>query len=172
MSLRNREINNQVVFLLAVVIVVSWVLILTSQSTLIGMIFLIVLGAVITRYWILAGRIIHIDSIGITVRFLWYRKTYLWTQVKTVRVFECKDAIGYRLPYTRGIEISKKIVSRPSWMQPMQFGFFFHPFSYIVIHFPPSEKPPIKLPPLYEVNPDRMFELMNTWGIRIDRAGL
>ena len=168
MSISNNSIKRLIAILFCIEVGVTLLLMQISHSILISVISLGVLATWTIKYWILVDRKIDMDSVGITVRFLWYSKTYPWTQIRIVRSFECKNAFGYRIPYIKGIEISSKQISRPSWIKPLQYGLFYRPFSYIVLHFPPVTQPAVSYYPIYEVNPDTLYEFLRERNLKIN----
>lgn len=141
-----------VVFMLVVTLVVSWLFYSVTNSVYIPLAFLGICFFIIIRYWIAVGRIFVFDCDGVTISFLWYKKCYAWEDFQLKQFFLCEEGFGYRSPYSKGIELSYKQRRRPTWLQPMQYCFFVHPFSYIVIHFPPEKQPPIKYPAIYELD--------------------
>ena len=139
-----------VTFMLVGAIVVSWLFYSVTNSVCLPLVFIGICFLMITRYWIAVGRVFVLDCNGVTISFLWYKKCYAWEDFQLKKFFICKEGFGYRSPYSRGIELSYKQIRRPTWLQPIQYCFLAHPFSYIVIHFPPEKQPPIKYPAIYE----------------------
>lgn len=116
-------------------------------------------------YWVAVGRTFNLDYEGITISWLCLSKTVPWDKIKLKQLFNSKNGFGYRDIYSSGIELSYKIISRPSWIKPMQYCFMRHPFSYIVFHFPPAKSPPIKYPAIYEIDRTVLTEAIEEWGI-------
>ena len=161
----NREAHLIVLFLFIATLIVSAIIYTVSESMYVMFIICGIYLLMVTRYWVTIGRTVVLNSYGITISFLWITRIVSWEQLRLRKLFSCEYSFGYRSPYSHGIELSHKPIKRPSWIQPIQYCFIAHPFSYVVINFPPDEEPPIKYPSVYEYDGDTILSLFEKWGI-------
>lgn len=68
----------------------------------------IILIAFIFVFWASSCRTIIMDSEGCSVRFLFIKKTYKWTELNA-EMIQYDGMLGYRDPYLEGIVFCKKI---------------------------------------------------------------
>ncbi len=160
-----KEVHFVALFSAVAVLFVSWILYIEDVSLFILYGFSCLAFILIALYWIATGRTIVLEPDGAEISFLWIKRKYSWDQLLTKQFFKCENGLGFRIPYTDGIELCHRKVSRPSWIKPMQYNFIFHPFAYIVIHFPPINKTPIKYPALYEVDRKTLVNAIKKWGL-------
>ena len=99
----SKEYHYLVVFSLFSVVLFFFVMCSVSDSIKFPVVSVIPLLILVIRAWISSCRTYIIDEGGITVRFLWYQRTFKWDELKTKRIENYSNSIGYRQPYTRGV---------------------------------------------------------------------
>ena len=85
--------------ILAAVIVVGFslfMIIIAPECTLAILIFFVICELIALKMWVVYHRTIKMDKDGCTVSFLWFKKTYLWDELKTKHVENYDQRIGAR----------------------------------------------------------------------------
>ena len=133
------------------------------------LLILAILLTIITMHCVGVGRKIKLDHDGVEISFLWIKKKCSWDQLIVKQMFDDGNLLGHRIPYTSGIILSYKKSSRPKWMQPLQYCIMFHPFSYVVLHFPIKEQiSDLYLKACYEVDKETLLQLLDSFGVKLD----
>lgn len=125
------------------------------------------------RYWISAGRVLIMDAEGCTVQFLWYCRTYKWTELETKRIEDYTNSIGYRQPYTAGVIFYKNTTRKPSWLMPAEYSMYAHPFSFFFVYFDPHihfNKWDVRCPNLYVVDEAEFRANMANWNVELSEG--
>lgn len=126
----------------------------------------------ILRFCISVGRTLIFDENGCTVKFLWFSKSFKWEELKTKKIVDLKDALGYRQPYTAGAMFSIRHVRLPGWLALSDYCVFVHPFEFIFVNFDTEHNykkwdPPFEF---YIVNEDEFMTHMEDWGVELYRT--
>ena len=133
------------------------------------LLILVILFSLASMQFISCGRKIKLDHDGVEISFLWIKKKCSWDQLIVKQMFDDENLLGHRIPYTSGIILSYKKSSRPKWMQPLQYCIMFHPFSYVVLHFPIKEQiSDLYLKACYEVDKETLLQLLDSFGVKLD----
>ena len=104
-----------------------------------GLTFAILLfcGFWAVRYYIAFGRTITLDTDGITVFLLCYRRQLNWDRIR-VTMFNSDNCIGYKDVATTGVEFLNNFKIRPRMLSPSTYCLFFAPWSYVFLNFTES----------------------------------
>ena len=167
----SKEYHYLVVFSLFSVVLFFFVMCSVSDSIKFPVVSVIPLLILVIRAWISSCRTYIIDEGGITVRFLWYQRTFKWDELKTKRIENYSNSIGYRQPYTRGVIFYNKATKKPAWLMPAEYSMLIHPFCFIFIYFDPHisfGKWDIRCPDLYVVEETEFRENIKKWGIDLE----
>jgi len=122
------------------------------------------------RFWVAFGRTLKMDSKGITVKFLWYQKQFLWEELKGKRYFNASDCIAFNIPaFPYGVEFSAEELRRSPKTAPETYCLLFHPFSYVFVRFTPDRTPTLRsenryFSDNYTVNEEKFRNQMKEWG--------
>ncbi len=163
------KIFAEALFLSLCVILVAWILYSSGIGIIILLVFLAIPLTIITMHCVGVGRKIKLDRDGMELSFLWIKKKYIWDQLVIKQLFDDRNLLGYRIPYTSGIILSYRRSSRPKWMHPLQYCIMFHPFSYVVLHFPIKEQiSDLYLKACYEVDKETLLQLLDSFGVKLD----
>lgn len=162
-----------VLFLYTSIIVIAALLYVQTKSWLGALVLFACCAPIVTAYWIAVGRRIVLDSNGIEVSFLWYKKKMPWMEMRIKKYFHVdRSSYGYRDPYTDGVEFCLKNIQRPKWIKPFQYAVLAHPISYIVFHFPVNVPQKVIYPPLYEVDKAILDRKLADWNVDMKYDGV
>lgn len=162
----SKEIRT-VVFTLFIIVFLG-TFIMYSCGSLVGAIFLVILGGtVVLRYWIAVGKTITFCQEGISVEFLGLVYFKEWEKVKTKRLYDCTNSYGYKASYSFGAEFSQSECRRPEWLMPAEYAVIFHPWAYIFVCFAPQDEigKKLKYPVPYEVEENAFRTAMAKWNV-------
>ena len=165
-----KEIHYCVVFLLGVSLCASFLIFIATNSLVVFAI-LFCLGAFLTvRFWFAFGRYMELNATGLTISFLIYKKTINWEEVWRVRVFDASKCYGYKSTLSRGVEIFLRKASRPAWLDPTAYCFFFNTANYVFLSFLGTAIQPngMQYPVYYEVSESDLMEKLREWGVKTD----
>ena len=165
-----KEIHYCVVFLLGVSLCASFLIFIATNSLVVFAI-LFCLGAFLTvRFWFAFGRCIDMDSSGLIVSFLFFKKRISWENVWQVKVFNASNCIGYKSTLSCGVEVFFHTASRPAWLDPAAYCFFFNTANYVFLSFLGTAIQPngMQYPVYYEVSESDLMEKLREWGVKTD----
>lgn len=121
----------------------------------------------VLKAWAVYHRTIKMDKDGCTVSFLWFKKTYLWDELKTKHVEKNYDQrIGNRYwYYKKGVVFSKKEnFKTPEFLDIFAYmNVCLNPFSFFVVLFKPD--PPKESAGIYEVDEAEFMAKMEEFGV-------
>lgn len=134
--------------------------------------FLLIPCVQLIRHWVAFGRIITLNEEGCSIQFLCWKRTYLWSVLKTKRVEYTADCWGHEDGYTWSVIFSKKYIKRPMKLKPLTYGVYLHPFSFVFLHFDfelPNKKGRMKdRDNIYIVDEERFREKMREWNVSLE----
>ena len=136
----SKEVLFQVAFLFLCIAAFFFILVSIGNSILFPYIVTAILLFIAFRYWVAVGRTLTFDENGCTVSFLFLKKYYSWEELRTKRILNHQDAIGYRDAYKEGVIFSSKKVKTPLKQKPPQYSFLMHPFCFFFVNFTPSNQ--------------------------------
>ncbi len=124
-----------VVFLFSCIAAFFFILLSAGNDILFPCIVALFLSFIVLRFWISVGRTFIFDDSGCTIKFFFFEKHYPWDTLRTKRVENYKNALGYRDPYTAGAIFFHRHIKTPLKLKPAQYSFLIHPFSLVFINF-------------------------------------
>lgn len=129
----------------------------------------------VVRAWIAMGRTLIMNAEGCTVQFLWYRRTYRWTELKTKRIEDYTNRFGYRDPYTAGAIFCKKQIKKQSRWKPGSYSarFYVHPFSFFFVYFDPhipAQERKYQMSDIYVVEEAEFRKNMAEWNVELEET--
>ena len=136
-------------------------------------VWLVVLFAVfyigcIVMFVFSSGRTVSLDENGCTICFLWIKKTYAWSEMKTKRIerFSLPSMWDrYQYPYPKSaIFAPYKVFKFKLMIRPWHYVWL-HPFSFIYINFPQKTVSHVKD---CEIDEEEFWLKMKEWGVTID----
>lgn len=113
------------------------------------------------------GREITFSPDGISIKFLFIKRQYAWSEYPNRRYFHRENEIGYRDAVSDGIEFSKRKHLRFKNFTPSTYCLFVHPFSYVFLSFDSPHSPQASL--YYGVNADTAHEVFQNLHIDISK---
>lgn len=122
------------------------------------------------RIWIWEGRTLIMTEEGCEVCFLCFKKRYHWEEMKVKRV-EHYYTVLHKTNYTDAAFFSVRSMHKPSWYHAGDYGFWFHPFSFIFVYFiaDSDKKNGGKYAHLsYSIDEDLFFEMMESWSVNLE----
>lgn len=141
----------------------------------------LLLAAVLIMYpfiinvWIAFGRTIIMSKDGCAVEFLLFKKFYKWEDLKTKRYEYTENILPpfeRGSPYTRGILLSKRNISKRSTLKLATRCYFTpFPFSFIYVYFYPdnmTERPSNAYPIYYAANEQEFRAKLLSWGVLLE----
>lgn len=168
----SKEYHVMAIGLLCVMVILSFCLItLVDSITVVGVVF--VPTILVVRWWIAIGRTLIMKAEECTVQFLWYRRTYRWTELKTKRIEDYTNRLGYRDPYTSGAIFCKKQIKKQSKWKPATYSMFVHPFSFFFVYFDPHiqyQKWDYRCPDIYVVEETEFRKNMAEWNVELEES--
>ena len=157
----SKEYSFMVAFLFLVIVAFFCILASMGNNLLFPCIVIALLLFIEFRFWVAVGRTLTFDENGCTVSFLFLKKHYSWTELRTKRILNYQNAIGYRDTYEEGVIFSSKKIKTPLKQKPAQYSFLLHPFCFFFVNFTPTT-PYSKwvniMRGLYEVDKDTFLE--------------
>ncbi len=127
------------------------------------------------RFWIALRRTIIMSESGCTIKFLWYTKTYKWSQLKIKRIENYSKSYGYKDYYTSGALFSPSKIHKPRWLKPATYCGLIHPLSVVFVYFkftPTEQLAKIlkydRVPDIYTVEESLFREKMEEWNVILD----
>ena len=134
--------------------------------------FIIALSALLNLYMLRCAytflRTIEIDRSGCTVRFLFFRRHYTWSELRTKRIEDYRHRLfGRGDVYEKGVVFS----TRENFHTPEMISILAHlsacinPFCFFVVLFKPSAKNGLKV---YEVDEQEFMSIMKEYGVDLD----
>lgn len=166
MVIKSDKGNTGIIIFLLIILVLVFLII--GQQSLIGALVVCAIPLLLAlRYWIATGRTIVISENGCTVSFLWYKKHYLWEELKTKQFGDYKGCYGYRSPYQGGAEFSPSCIRKPVWLMPTEYSVLVHPLSYVFVYFRPNKLSTIdaQYPMIYTVDEVVFRTKLKEWGV-------
>ena len=160
-------------FLIGCCILFSVLFYLVFPYTFAATAFLLITGTLCVRQWIVVGRTFEFNKDGIVVSFLWIRRMYNWSDIKTKQYMNYKNMYGYKELHWEGIEFSRKKLKNRKILKCAEYGVLKHPFSFVFVYFSLDEYPILHngCISLYVVDKKTFLERMNEWDIMIDGYG-
>ena len=113
--------------------------------------------AFILVFWLGGGREFTMDRQGCTVRFLWFRRFYRWSELE-MKCMDDYSSIKLRSePWLTGASFAPKVMNRPRWMSPFDYFMLVPRFGYIFVNFEHPQQEPLltmrgKIPQVYVVD--------------------
>lgn len=139
-----------------------------------GVILYAVLFLIFLRIIFVNGRTIIMDEKGCVVKFMCFKKTYLWSELNTKRIFDCSCACNGQVPYKRGVVFSKrKKIRFPSFWTPSDYAIKWgNPFSFFFLYFKPTDENRKNASPftnyyMIEISEEMFLVKMKEWGITL-----
>ena len=138
-----------------------------SNSLILCFFMLLFLLLLVTLSLYIEARTLVMDKDGCTVKFLCFKKTYKWQELKTVRVESFDGCFQDKTSYIKGVIFSPKANLRPfRWVKPLSniwrnhFDFFFVYFRTI------KEENSVGIR-YYEVDEAEFMEKLAEWGVEV-----
>ena len=159
-----------VIFLFFLLLVTVTAFMLNFETNIIITLFIgLILALIITRYWIVTGKVLIMDEKGCTVCFLCFKRTYLWDEFKVKKLEKNQFYISYKNQYSECIIFSRRNTHKPKWMSPIDYSFWVHPFSFFFVNFRKADLSAIEktFPAVYEVDREEFTDLMKKWNVMI-----
>lgn len=137
-----------------------------------SILILLIVSALLFRAWIVFGRTLFFDQNGCSIKFLCFKKKYSWDELKTKRMENFSNSVGYReQPFVSGVVFCPHQVKRPYWIKPASFNFVFHSFDFFFVYFSQPnvfDKQTNAYTPIYLVEKELFLEKLKQWNVAIE----
>ena len=167
MIIKSKGIKSSIILLFGFLIIYFFIMYDLSKSILFSAILFLVLSIILLLIWFVYDKTIIMDISGITVHFLFYKKSYSWDDVKTIRIVNLKRCYEFGRFFHRCAYFSFKKNIKFRLINPSTYGNL-HPFSFGFIYFKKSEE---KLSTqIYEIDEQLFISKLDEWGIKIEES--
>lgn len=128
----------------------------------------------ILHFWFVSGKSICFDQNGCTVNFLFYKKTYCWSELKIKSIEKHNMVFGFDVPSELTcIIFSKKKYFKPKFISPATYCELVpFCFDFIYLNLIPQNYDAEKLPTNYSVYPvdeQLFYSKMKEWNIELEK---
>jgi len=122
------------------------------------------------QYWIVTGKTIEMDKDGCTITFLFYKKRYLWNEIRFRKYEDAEDFRWYRTAFVKSVIFSPKKIYKPVWMDITLYCILLHPLSVFYVYFKPKQLISEEFL-IYCVEEEAFRQHLTEWGVELLEEG-
>ncbi len=112
------------------------------------------------------GRTFEFSELGCTVSFLWFKKTYKWSDIVVKAYMSCENVHDKMLYYKFAAVFSARHISNPITLHPGNYAFL-HPWSFIYVYLIDADDPK-REGVSYEADRSEFLSKLEEWGVTLD----
>ena len=119
--------------------------------------------------YVSVGRTFTMNQEGCTISFLCFRRTYRWSEFRTIRLMKYTPDVLHGFPYSEGcVFLKKRKKLHPKLVT--EYSVFIRPFSFIYVYFKPEKelkKWHQSYLPKYEIEKTTFMQKMHEWNVAV-----
>ena len=135
-----------------------------------GLVFLSLMLPYTLVWWIVFGKTLIFHKDGCTIKFLFFEKRYLWSDIQVKQYANYTGSFRkYSLPYSSGAEFCLKPRYKKKTMGFDAFNFF-NPWSFFFVFFYPEGYPKNQIKKYYQyyvVDESEFRSRLQEWGVEM-----
>ena len=137
-----------------------------------GLVFLSLMLPYTLVWWIVFGKTLIFHKEGCTIKFLFFEKRYLWSDIQVKQYANYTGSFRkYSLPYSSGAEFCLKSQRKKKTMGFDAYSFF-HPWTFFFVFFSEgdSKNRIKKWYSYYVVNESEFRSKLQEWGVEMEEV--
>lgn len=161
MIIKSKGIKSAVAVLLVLLFPYLITMFDLTKNILFSLILFFIFGTILLLIWFIYDKTIIMDKSGVTICFLFYKKSYSWNDVKMIKIVNLKRCYEFGRLFHRCAYFSFKRSNKLKSINPSIYGCF-HPFSFCFIYLEKGAR-------IYEFDEQLFKSKLNEWGIRFEQ---